>query len=98
MSLRPQLIYLIPEETARVARAAFPRSHIYLEMYDRLGVIFRDCDFAALFSSTGQPAEAPVRLALATILQFAEGLSDRQAAHAVRARVDWKCATRGRIG
>jgi transposase len=90
MSLRPQLIYLLPEETARVARAAFPRGHIYLEMYDRLGVIFRDRDFAALFSSTGQPAQAPVRLALATILQFAEGLSDRQAANAVRSRLDWK--------
>ncbi len=90
MSLRPQLIYLVPEETARVARAAFPRGHIYLEMYDRLGVIFRDNDFATLFSSTGQPAQAPVCLALATILQFAEGLSDRQAANAVRSRLDWK--------
>jgi transposase len=59
-------------------------------MYDRLGVIFRDREFAALFSSTGQPAEAPVRVALATILQFAEGLSDRQAANAVRSRLDWK--------
>lgn len=98
MSLRPQLVYLVPEETARVARTALPRGHVYLEMYDRLGVIFHDHAFAALFSSTGQPAEAPVRLALATILQFAEGLSDRQAAHAVRTRVDWKCATRGRIG
>ncbi len=90
MSLQPQLFYLIPEETARVARAAFPRGHVYLEMYDRLGVIFHDREFAALFSSTGQPAEAPVRLALATILQFAEGLSDRQAANAVRSRLDWK--------
>jgi transposase len=90
MSLRPQLVYLVPEETARVARAALPQGHVYLTMYDRLGVIFRDHDFATLFSSTGQPAEAPVRLALATILQFAEGLTDRQAAHAVRSRVDWK--------
>jgi transposase len=90
MSLQPQLFYLIPEETARVACAAFPRGHVYLEMYDRLGVIFRDREFAALFSSTGQPAEAPVRVALATILQFAEGLSDRQAANAVRSRLDWK--------
>lgn len=90
MSLRPQLVYLVPEETARVARTALPRGHVYLEMYDRLGVIFRDHAFAALFSSTGQPAETPVRLALATILQFAEGLTDRQAAHAVRTRVDWK--------
>ena len=48
--------------------------------------------FAALFPSRGQPAEAPARLALVTILQFAEGLSDIQAATAVRARIDWKYA------
>ena len=90
MSLQPQLFYLVPEETARVARSAFPRGNVSMRMYDTLGAIFRDRDFAALFSSTGQPAESPVRVALATILQFAEGLSDRQAADAVRARIDWK--------
>jgi transposase len=46
--------------------------------------------FAKLFASRGQPAEAPWRLALVTVLQFAEGLSDRQAADAVRGRIDWK--------
>jgi transposase len=90
MSLQPQLFYLVPEETARVARAAFPHSNVYMRMYDTFGAIFGDHDFAALFSSTGQPAESPVRVALATILQFAEGLSDRQAADAVRSRIDWK--------
>ncbi len=90
MSLQPCLLYLVPEETARIARAAFPRGNVYLQMYDILGTIFRDHDFAALFSSTGQPAASPVRVALATILQFAEGLSDRQAADAVRSRIDWK--------
>jgi transposase len=90
MSLQPQLFYLVPEETARVARAAFPHGNVSMRMYDTLGAIFCDHDFAALFSATGQPAESPVRLALATILQFAEGLSDRQAADAVRSRIDWK--------
>jgi transposase len=90
MSLRPQVLYLVPQETARVARSIFPKGHPYLLMYDTLGTIFQDRDFAALFPSDGQPAEAPVRLALATILQFAEGLSDRQAADAVRSRIDWK--------
>lgn len=90
MSLQPQLVYLVPEETARVARSAFPHGNVSLRLYDTLGTIFRDHDFAALFSSTGQPAESPVRVALATILQFAEGLSDRQAADAVRSRIDWK--------
>jgi transposase len=90
MSLQPQVCYLVPEETASVARAAFPKGNVYLCIADRFGTIFRDQDFAALFSATGQPAEAPVRVALATILQFAEGLSDRQAANAVRSRIDWK--------
>jgi transposase len=90
MSLQPQLFYLVPEETARVAQAAFPHGNVSMRMYDTLGPIFHDRDFAALFSATGQPAESPVRVALATILQFAEGLSDRQAADAVRSRIDWK--------
>ena len=90
MSLRPQVIYLVPEETARVARAAFPKGTVYTRMYDALGSIFADQQFADLFPARGQAAEAPVRLALATILQFAEGLSDRQAAAAVRSRIDWK--------
>jgi transposase len=40
----------------------------------------------------GQPALSPWRLALVTIMQFVEGLSDRQAAEAVRSRIDWKYA------
>ena len=57
-----------------------------------LPTLFQDEMFAALFPKDGQPALAPWRLALVTIMQFAEGLSDRQAAHAVRARLDWKYA------
>src|SRR5215471_16670738 len=90
MSLQPQASYPIPEETQRVARAAFPRGNLYMQMADRLGPLYQDRQFSALFPTRGQPAEAPARLALATLLQFAEGLSDRQAADAVRSRIDWK--------
>jgi transposase len=90
MSLHPHVTYPIPEETQRVARAAFPRGNIYMQVADRLGLIYHDTQFAALFPTRGQPAEAPARLALATVLQFAEDLSDRQAADAVRSRIDWK--------
>jgi transposase len=90
MSLHPQATYVIPEETQRVARAAFPRGNIYMQVADHLGTLYHDTQFAALFPTRGQPAEAPARLALATVLQFAEGLSDRQAADAVRSRIDWK--------
>lgn len=63
-----------------------------MRMRDALGTIYEDADFAALFPSRGQPAEPPWRLALVTVMQFAERLSDRQAADAVRGRIDWKYA------
>jgi len=92
VSLRPDPIGPVPDETARVARAAFPKGSRYLQMRDALGTIFTDTDFAALYPDRGRPVEAPWRLALVTVMQFAEGLSDRQAAEAVRARIDWKYA------
>src|SRR5215510_2323024 len=90
MSLQPKPRYEAPEETARVARAALPQGTLCTRIYDALGTIFQDAEFVSIFPPQGQPAEAPVRLALATILQFAEGLSDRAAADAVRTRIDWK--------
>lgn len=90
MSLQPQAIYCVPEETARVARAIFPTGNLVMRMYDELDMLVRDADFADLFPHQGQPAEAPARLVLVTLLQFWEGLTDRQAADAVRTRIDWK--------
>jgi transposase len=90
MSLHPSSVSCIPEETARIARAAFPKGNPYLRMRDALGPVYTDPPFAALFPKDGQPAEAPAQLALVTIMQFAEGLSDRQAADAVRDRLSWK--------
>src|SRR5215204_3062643 len=92
MCLHPRSVDPVPEQTARVARVAFPKGTTYMTMRDELGTIFEDEDFAHLFPSRGQPAMAPWRLALVTVMQFAEGLSDRQAAEAVRARIDWKYA------
>lgn len=92
MSLRPQTDLAVPDQTARVARAAFPKGNAYLTARDGLGTLFRDDDFADLYPDTGQPASAPWRLALVTVFQFAENLTDRQAADAVRARLDWKYA------
>jgi transposase len=90
MSLHPQAAFLIPEDTQRIARAAFPHGNVYMEVADHLGTLYQDAQFIPLFPTRGQPAEAPTRLALVTVLQFAEGLSDRQAADAVRGRIDWK--------
>src|SRR5438093_6365612 len=92
MSLRVVPRASIPAETARIAHAAFPKGTLCMQMRDTLGPLYEDASFAALFSSTGQPAAAPARLALVLVLQFAEGLSDAQAADAVRGRIDWKYA------
>lgn len=90
MSLRPQPLAPVPEETIRVARAAFPQGTPSLTFRDALGTIFQDTDVAPLLPLEGHPGLPPWRLALITILQFREHLTDRQAAEAVRARIAWQ--------
>jgi transposase len=90
MSLRPEIPHGVPEQTARVARAAFPHGSMAMRIRDQLGPVFTDAAFAGLFSKRGQPAVPPGLLALVSVLQYVENLSDRQAAHAVRGRIDWK--------
>jgi transposase len=92
MTLHPQHEFSIPEETARVARAAYPKGNLYMKMRDALGTIYQDGSFAHLFPQNGRPVEAPWRLAFITVVQFIEGLPDRQAADAVRGRIDLKYA------
>lgn len=88
MSLRPRDFSVVPEETARVAQAAYPKGNPCLTLRDELGVIYEDESFAGLFESPrGRPAESPSCVALVTVLQFAENLSDRQAAERFDARV-----------
>ncbi len=82
----------VPEETARVARAAFRKGNVYMRMRDELGVIFSSADWKDLYKGGGRPAIAPGMLALVTVMQYSEGMSDRQAADAVRGRIDWKYA------
>lgn len=92
MSLHPHAVASVPEQTARVARAAFPKGSLAIRIRDELGIIYQDDQFTALFPTHGQSAVAPWRLMLVTLLQFAEDLTDRQAADAVRGRIDWKYA------
>jgi transposase len=92
MSLKSLPIPAVPEALAQVARAAFPRGNVFMQVRDALGTIYTDEAFADLFPTHGQPAEAPWRLALITIFQFMEHLTDRQAADAVRDRLAWKYA------
>ncbi len=74
MSMHPQPIPAIPEETVRVAHAVLPEGNVWLQMRDELGTLCEDTDFADLFPSRGQPAEAPWRLALVTLMQYALSL------------------------
>jgi transposase len=92
MCLHPHAVPPIPEDTARVARAAFRKGNLFMRMRDEFGAIYADDAFASLFPSRGQSAESPWRLALVTVMQYVEGLSDVQAADAVRGHIDWKYA------
>lgn len=92
MTLHSQSVPPVPEQTAQVARAAFPKGNLYLRLRDELGSLYEDEMFAKLYPSRGQSTFSPWRLALITVMQFLDNLSDRQAADAVRARIDWKYA------
>lgn len=92
MSMQPKGSGEIPVDTVRVARAAFPKGSLAIRVRDELGPLFDDEEFAGLFPSRGRHAWSPGRLALVLVLQFVEGLTDRQAADAVRARIDFKYA------
>src|SRR6266699_3421962 len=92
MSLNPHGLDPIPEATRRLMQKACPKGTVATRLRDALGPIYRDEEFADLFAKRGRPAEAPWRLALVTVLQVMENLTDRQAAQAVCLRLDWKYA------
>jgi transposase len=92
MSLRAPVVYCIPADTAQAARASFPKGHPLMQIADEFGLLYANAQFAPLFSSTGQPALDPARLALVLVFQFMEGLTDEQAADAVRGHLAWKYA------
>src|SRR3954447_21621106 len=92
MSLRLEPIGEIPTVTARIARAAFPNGTVVMRLRDEFSALYQNEDFRNLYPTRGQPALPAWRLALVTVFQFLEHLSDRQAADAVRGRIDWKYA------
>src|SRR3954470_5360759 len=92
MSMRPSPIEPVPAETVRIARAAFRKGNLLMRIRDEIGILYDDQMFARLYDARGQLAISPWRLALVTVFQFLENLSDRQAAEAVRSRIDLKYA------
>jgi transposase len=93
MTLHARDLINIPAETVEVAQATFLKGNVYMTMRDRINLWYKDSDYADLFKSNeGRVAESPGRLNLVMVMQYAEGLSDQQAAEAVRSRIDWKYA------
>ena len=91
MSLRPEPLPSVPATTAAAVRAAFPKGNLYVDLRTEFGTLYHDQLFADLYPPKGRPVEvAPWRLALVMVMQYIEGLTDRQAADAVRRCIDWK--------
>ena len=92
MSLDPQGLEPIPEATRRLVQKSSPKGTAIIRLRDALGPVYQDEAFVELFPRRGRPAEAPWRLALVTVFQAMENLTDRQAAQMVALRMDWKYA------
>src|SRR6516225_3324029 len=90
MCVQPRPWPEVPADTARVARRAFRRGSLAMRARDELGAWCRDEAFSAAYGTRGAPGISPAQLAMVTVLQFTENLTDRQAADAVRGRLDWK--------
>jgi transposase len=90
MSMQPKPWPEVPAGTARVARAAFRKGALAIRARDQLGTWYEDGAFAGAYGVRGAPGMSPAQLAMVTVLQFAENLTDRQAADGVRGRLDWK--------
>ncbi len=93
MTWRSASIPPVPDATAAAVKAAFPKGNFYVDLRTEVGSIYRDDLFADFYSTWGHPVEVPPwRLAVATVMQYIEGLTDRQTADAVRRCIDWKYA------
>jgi transposase len=95
MTLRPQALPPVPEATVAAVQAAFPKGNLYVELRAEFGSLYEDQPFADLYPPSGCPVDvAPWRFALVMVRRYIEGLTDRQAADAVRRSMDWKYALR----
>jgi transposase len=80
----------VPADTARIAAKAFRKGTLAIRARDELGSWYDDVAFAPAYGARGKPGISPAQLAMVTVLQFTGNLTDRQAADAVRGRLDWK--------
>ena len=80
----------VPAGTAKIAKRAFRKGSLAMRARDELGAWCQDEAFSVTYGTRGAPGISPAQLAMVTVLQFTEDLTDRQAADAVRGRLDWK--------
>ncbi|WP_329283599.1 transposase [Streptomyces sp. NBC_01451] len=90
--MRPVGLPEIPKQTVVVARAAFAKGSLPIRVRDRLAEVFVDEPFTEASGVWGAPGLLPGVLSLVTVLQFAEDLTDRQAAAMAVRAIDWKYA------
>src|SRR6059036_1656136 len=90
MSMQPHPWPEVPASTAKIAKRAFRKGSLAIRARDELGAWCSDEAFSVTYGTRGAPGISPAQLAMVTVLQFTENLTDRQAADAVRGRLDWK--------
>ena len=90
MTMQPRPWPAVPAQTSRIARRAFPKGALPIRVRDELGDWCADEQFDTGYPVRGAPGISPAQLAMVSVLQFTENLTDRQAADAVRGRLDWK--------
>jgi transposase len=90
MCVQPRPWPEVPAETVKVTKRAFRKGALAVRARDELGAWCRDEAFCGVYGVRGAPGISPAQLAMVTVLQFTENLTGRQAADAVRGRLDWK--------
>ena len=88
--MQPQPWPEVPAGTAKIAKRAFRKGSLAMRARDELGAWCQDEAFSVTYGTRGAPGISPAQLAMITVLQFTGDLTDRQAADAVRGRLDWK--------
>jgi len=92
MSFKPKPPRSMPKELAELGSKLLAPSNPYRMVGERLYEQYEEADFADWYCAEGKPALSPVLLGFVTAFQYMENLSDREAADAVRVRLDWKYA------
>jgi transposase len=92
MCLKIQSPWPMPEETGRIGKMLLEENDPYRLSGDQLFEKWKEEEFADLYSSEGKPGYSPVILAFVSVFQCMERLADRQAAQALRMRLNWKHA------